>query len=126
MTYYATNINSTEAKLFAIRYRINYAIYLSNVNCIIIIIDAIPAVRWIIDMLIHPYQLHFIAISKDLKKFFNKDPNNIIKFLDCPDNVKWSPYMLVNEEIKHFQINPVFPRKSLRKFSRKEECDSIV
>jgi len=31
-------------------------------------------------MSIHPYQLHSIIILKDLKKFFNKDPNNIIKF----------------------------------------------
>jgi len=31
MTHHTTNINSTEAKLFAIRCGINYAIYLPNV-----------------------------------------------------------------------------------------------
>jgi len=45
ITHYTTNINSTKVELFTIRYRINHAIYLPNVNCIIIIIDAIPVVR---------------------------------------------------------------------------------
>jgi len=88
MTHYITNINSTKAELFVIRCEINHAIHLPNVNYIIVITDAIPAARWIIDMLIHLYQLHFIMISKDLKKVFNKDPNNIIEFWDYPDSVK--------------------------------------
>ena len=45
ITHHATNINSTKVELFTIRYRINHAIYLPNVNCIIIITDAIPVAR---------------------------------------------------------------------------------
>ena len=37
--YYVTNINSTEAELFAIRYGISYAIHLQDINYIIVIID---------------------------------------------------------------------------------------
>ena len=87
MTQYTTNISSTKVELLAIRCRINHAIHLPNVNCIIIT-DTILGARQIVDILIHPYQLYSIMISEDLKKFFNKNPNNIIKFWDCPDSVK--------------------------------------
>jgi len=87
MTQYTTNISSTKVELLAIRYRINHAIHLPNVNCIIIT-DTILGARQIVDILIHPYQLYSIMISENLKKFFNKNPNNIIKFWDCPDSVK--------------------------------------
>jgi len=45
ITHDTTNINFTKVELFTIRYRINHAIYLPNVNCIIIITDAIPVAR---------------------------------------------------------------------------------
>jgi len=73
------NVNSTKVKLFTISYEINHATHLLDINHIITITDAISAVRQIFDMSIHPYQLYSIIILKDLKKFFNKDPNNIIK-----------------------------------------------
>jgi len=38
--YYATNVNSTEAKLFVIRCGISYTIYLQDINYIIVIIDS--------------------------------------------------------------------------------------
>ena len=47
MTHYVTNINFTEAKLFVIRYKINYVIYLLNVNHIIIITDTILTARYV-------------------------------------------------------------------------------
>ena len=37
-----------------------------------------------------------IAISQDLKEFFNKDPNNFITFWNCSSNNKWYLYYLVN------------------------------
>jgi len=74
----------------------------------------------------HPYQLHSIAISKDFKAFFNKSYNNIIKFWDCFDSIKWSPHLLVDKKTKHLKINPVFFRKSLWEIDRKEEYDSIM
>ena len=88
MTHYATNINSTNIELSTIRYRINYTIHLPDVNYIIIITDTIPTARQIFDILIHLYQLHSITILKNLKKFFNKNPNNIIEYWDCLDSIK--------------------------------------
>ena len=88
MTHYATNINSTNIELSTIRYRINYTIHLPDVNYIIIITDTIPTARQIFDILIHLYQLHSITILKNLKKFFYKNPNNIIEYWDCLDSIK--------------------------------------
>jgi len=85
--HYAINVNFTKAKLFAIKCGINHTIYLQNFNHIIVITDAISATKWIFNMTVHPYQLHFIAILKNLKEFFNKSPNNFIDFWNCPDNV---------------------------------------
>ena len=45
MTHHVTNVNFTEAELFAIRYGINHTIYLLDINHIIIITDTIPAAR---------------------------------------------------------------------------------
>jgi len=71
---------STEAELFAIRYSINHATQLYNVKHIIVIMDAIPATKLIFDTSIHPYQLYSIAISSDLREFFNKNLINPISF----------------------------------------------
>jgi len=94
--HHATNVNSTEAKLFAIRYKINHTTYLQNINYIIVITDAILAVKWIFNISIHPYQFHSIIILKDLKKFFNKCPNNFINFWDCLNSVKWSSHSFIS------------------------------
>ena len=47
--YYAMNVTSTEAELFAIRCGINHAVHLQNITWIIVITDAIPAAKWIFD-----------------------------------------------------------------------------
>ena len=106
--YYVTNINSTETELFAIRCGISHAIHLQDVNYIIVIIYTILTTKWIFNTMVHSYQLHFITILKDLKKFFNKSPNNFIDFWDCLESIKWSPHLLVNKESKHLKINPVY------------------
>ena len=80
IVHHTTNINSIKAKLFVIRYRINYTMQLQDISHIIVVTDIIPAAKRIFDMSTHPYQLHFILISKDLKASFNKSCNNIIKF----------------------------------------------
>ena len=54
--HYMANIMSTEAKLFTIRYNINQAICLPNMNQIFIIIDPIHAAKRIFDSLSHLYQ----------------------------------------------------------------------
>lgn len=72
------------------------------------------------------YQLHSIAISKDLKVFFNKSCSNIIKFWDCPNLIKLSPHSLVNRKTKHLKIDSIFSSKLLWEVDKKEECNSIV
>ena len=76
MIHHAINITLTEAKLFAIRCRINQAVQIKNFFYIIVITDTLYAAQKIFDSLIHPYHLQLIAISKDLRLFFNKHPSN--------------------------------------------------
>jgi len=120
------NINFTEAELFAIGCRIDKATKLHDASKTVIITDAIPAVKQIFDTSIHPYQIHLIAISKSLREFFNRNPHNSISFWDCPDSIKWSPHVLVDNELKHIKINHILPSRMLWEFSRKEDCDSII
>jgi len=53
--HYVVNVTSTEAKLLAIRYGINQATQLLNVNHIIVITDSIHTAHQIFDLLIHLY-----------------------------------------------------------------------
>jgi len=83
--HHVTNVNSIKTELFAIKCEINHATHLQDINHIIVITDTILAAKQIFDILIHPYQLHFITILKNLKEFFNKSSNN---FIDCSDSIK--------------------------------------
>jgi len=67
--YHAVNVTSTEAKLFAIRCSINQATNLSDIEKIIIIINAIHFAKKIFDLLSHPFQTHVVSISGKLRKF---------------------------------------------------------
>ena len=78
--YYAINVMSTETKLFAVKYSINHMTQIQDITHIIVITDAIPAIKYIFDISIHLYQLHSIAISNNLRGFFNKNFNNLISF----------------------------------------------
>ena len=82
LAHHATNVNFMKAELFTIRYRINHAMQLQDISHIIVIIDTISLTKEIFDIFIHLYQLHSIVVSKDLKIFFNKNIDNIIKFLN--------------------------------------------
>ena len=82
--YYATNITSTEAELFAIRYSINQAINLPGISKIIVITDSIYMTRLIFDFFIHPSQVHSATISKELRRFFIMNNDNSIEFWECP------------------------------------------
>ena len=64
--YHTINIISTEVKLFAIRCRLNQAIWLTNIEHIIIITDFIHAAKKIFDSLIHSYHIQSVAISKEI------------------------------------------------------------
>ena len=55
--HYTVNVTLTEVELFAIRYRINQAVQVTNISHIIFITDAIYLARYIFDSPSHPYQL---------------------------------------------------------------------
>ena len=74
------NITSTEVELFALRCGINQDTNLPNIEKIIIITDAIPTVKRIFDSSSYLFQIHAMSIAGKLRKFFNKNYNNSIKF----------------------------------------------
>jgi len=110
--HYTVNILSTEAKLFAIRYGINQATCLPNINHIFIITDFIHAANRIFDSSLYLYQIHSVAISCELREFFQKNNNNSIKFWDCPSKCKWSLHDIVDKETKKFNITSILPCRS--------------
>jgi len=69
--YHAMNITSTEAKLFAIRYRINQATISDNISKIIIITDSIHVTKKIFDPLSHSFQCYTTSILNKLQNFFS-------------------------------------------------------
>lgn len=78
--YHAMNVDSTEAELFTFRCGIDQVTKLHNVLKVVIIINTILAAKKIINTSTYLYQLYSIAISKSLREFFNKNPNNLISF----------------------------------------------
>ena len=71
--YHIVNVTSTEAEIFTIRYSINQATQLANINHIVIIINLLHATEQIFDSLVYPYQIHSVIISRELSKFFIRD-----------------------------------------------------
>jgi len=110
--HHTVNIMSTKTELFAIRCSINQATQLANINCIVIIMDSLHAAKQIFDALVHPYQIHLAIISRELRKFFIRDQQNSIKFLECSSCNKWMFHDIVNKETKKFDLIPIFPCKS--------------
>jgi len=78
MLYHTINIISTEAELFSIRYRINQAIQMQEVSHIIVITNIVYIAKKIFDSSMHPYHQQSIAISNELRVFFNKHEDNTI------------------------------------------------
>ena len=78
--HHAINITSTKAKLFIIRYEINYIVQLQDITCIIVITDMILAAKQIFNSSVHLYELYSIVISKNLRCFFKRNLNNTITF----------------------------------------------
>ena len=64
--HHALFVTSTEAELFAIRCGINQACSKDNVSKIIVVTDSIHAAKKIFNGDSHPYQLHSIAILREL------------------------------------------------------------
>jgi len=71
--HHAINVTTTEAELFTIRYGINQATCLNNINGIIVITDYIHAAKRIFNSSSYPYQIHTLSISSKLREFFTKD-----------------------------------------------------
>ena len=106
------NISLTKAKLFVMRYDISQVSQIQDISHIVIITDSIHAAKYIFDIFIHSYQLQSIAISSNLRKFFNKNNSNFILFWNCPSNNKWPLYLLVDKKSKFHRIDPILPNKT--------------
>jgi len=119
MIHKAVNITTTEAKLFTIQCGINQVVGITNVNHIVVIMDSLYATKKIFDSLSHPFQIHFVAISHELKDFFLKDVNNHIEFWNCSSKQKWPLNALVDKDSKSFNSIPIFPCKSSWDFCKK-------
>ena len=113
------NVNYTEAKLFAIRCRIDLVRKLYKALKVVIITNTIPAIKKIFDTLAYLYQLHLIIISKNLREFFNKNPNNLISFQNYSNSIRQSSYAIVDKKLKYININSILSSKTSWKFSRK-------
>jgi len=124
--HHTVNIMSTKVELFAIRCGINQATCIPNIKRIVIITDFIHTTKRIFDSLVHPYQIHLVAILHELRDFFEQSSNNTIEFWDCSSHCEWSLHAIVNKELKKFNLTPIYPCKSLWDFSRNIECYNIL
>ena len=123
--HYVVNVNSIEAKLFAIRCGINQATSSSEILKIVIITDLIHATKKIFNPTSHPFQIHTSSILCKLWKFFNTHQDNLIEFWEYPSQCNWSLHKTVNKKTKSFNPLPHLPYKSSWDLSRKNKCDNI-
>jgi len=126
MLHHATNVTSTEAKLFAIRCRINQATNTNNISRIIVITDSLYVAKKIFDLSLHPFQSHSNFVLKELRDFFSRSQENTIKFWECPSHSKWHLHNAVNKDTKSFNSILLLPCKRLWDFSKKSECDNLI
>ena len=78
--HHAVNVTTTEAKLFTIRCSINQVTNLQGIRKIIVITDSIHSTREIFDYSLHPFQVYIASISNELRRFFDANNSNTIKF----------------------------------------------
>jgi len=97
-----------------------------NIKNIIVISNSLHIARRIFDSSTHPYQIHSIAISMELREFFFKDSQNYINFWDCPSKQHWALHQLVDKETKNMVFIPLFLCKQSWDFCKKSECKSIM
>jgi len=110
--HHAVNVITMEAKLFAIRCGINQATNLNSINKIIIITDSIHTMKRIFNPSSYSFQIYVASISDELRKFFVKNYDNLIKFWKYSSCCKWSLHKSVNKETKKFYSKPYYPCKS--------------
>jgi len=106
--YHAINITSTEAKIFAIRCRLNQAIQLTKIEHIIIITDAIYTAKKIFNLLIYSYQIQSVAISKIIATPLISR-TALVKKIGC--------FIVLSTKRQKFDLSLVFPCKSSWNFS---------
>ena len=78
--HHTVNITSTEAELFVIRCGLNQAIWLTNIEHIIVITDSMHTTKTIFNLSIHLYQIQLAAIFKEIREFFKRNCLNSIDF----------------------------------------------
>jgi len=66
------------------------------------------------------------SISDELRKFFVKNCDNLIKFWEYPSHYEWSLHKVVDKETKKFCPKPYYPCKSSLDFNKKSECNNIL
>jgi len=123
--HYMVYITSSEAKLFAIRCRINQASNLSDILKIIVITNSIYTTRRIFDPFTHLFQVHATAILKVLQFFFLCYQDNSIKFWKCSSQSNWVLYKTIDKETKSFNPIPLFLCKILWDFNKKRKYNNI-
>ena len=103
--HHTTNVTSTKAELFAIRYSINQTVNLPGISKIVVVTDSIHTAKKIFDSATHPYQLQLAAISEELRKFFVANTNNAIEFWECPSQCDWPLFKAIDRDTKlHCQM----------------------
>jgi len=103
--HHATNMTSIEAKLFAIRCRINQITNTNNISRMIVIMDSLHTVKKIFDPSLHLFQSHSNFVLKELCDFFSRSQENTIEFWECLSCSKWYLHNVVNKDTKSF--NPI-------------------
>ena len=100
--YYALNIMSSKAELFAIKYSINQAASNNNISKIIVVMNSIYVVR----------------------KIFNLE--KYIKFWECSSHCNWYLYKVVDTETKSFKLILLLSSKLSWNFSNKTEYNDLI
>ena len=124
--HHASFVTSSEAELFAIRYDINQACSLDNVSKIIIITNSIHMARKIFNNDSSSFQIHAIAILKELRKFFITNDANSIKFWECPSKLKWRFHHDADKDSKSFTVMPSYPCKISWDFCKKSDSNDTI
>ena len=124
--HYTVNVTSTEAELFTIKCSINQATNIPGISKIIIITNSIHVARLIFDSSVHSFQVYLAVISKELRKFFITNNNNLIKFWECSSHCDWPFFKSIGRDTKQFHQTPLLPYKLSWDFSKKRECNDII
>ena len=100
--HHMVNVMTTEAELFTIRCSINQATNLQGIRKIVVIMNSIHSARKIFNYMSHPFQVHIVSISYELRRFFNTNISNTIKFWKYSSRCNWVLYKAIDRETKKY------------------------